>query len=218
MAVTYDQLVQETPLGLYAQNRDIVAEMPRLIAKAEDRIFELIDHDLFQTVLTGKTLLAGDPEIDLTSDGVREVRAIRLAYRGDNQWTSLLRRDLEFLTMLYTVNRPGRPLYYAEYSAIDILRVFPVPREDYQLEVTANVFPERLGPTNQTNILSQRFPQVYEQAVLLRGAIFMKSPKDVATFTDGLNEAVLAANTSIARRRRDQTGTRETETANMAGM
>ena len=115
------------------------------------------------------------------------------------------------------INRPARPRFYAERGGIDLLRVFPVPREDYTLDITANVFPERLSVSVQTNEISDRFPRVYERAVLRQGALFMKNPADAATYGEEMQAAVMEANASIARRRRDETGTRAIETSNMVG-
>jgi len=215
---TYDSLVQDTPIWLYAQNRDIVDEMPKLISDAEDQIFEHIDHDLFQTVLTGKQIIANNPDLDLTADNVREIRAVRLAWRSAYEFTPLERRELEFLTMLYNSNKPDRPRYYSAYGNLNVIRVFPLPRETYNLEVTVNLHPEKLSPTVQTNILSETFPRVYERAVLRQGAIFMKNPGDAQTYEKEMKDAIGEANIIIARRRRDETGQRAVETSNQAGM
>jgi hypothetical protein len=214
---TYDSLVTNTPIWLYAQNKDIVAQMPDLIADAEDQIFELIDHDLFQETLTGKTILQGQPDLDLTSDLIQEIRAIRISYRGAYSFTPVERRDLEFLTMLYTRNIPDRPRYYGQYGSFDQVRLFPIPRQDYDIEITVNKAPPRLSPSVQTNILIAKYPRVYEKASLKQGAIYMKNPADAATYDTEMVNAIMEANMAIGRHRRDETGTRPLETANSKG-
>jgi hypothetical protein len=214
---TYADLIRDIPIWLYAQNRDIVAEMPRLIKDAEDQIYNLIDHDLFQTVITGSGLVKDNPDLDISAMDIMEIRAIRIAYRGDNSWTPIERRNLEALTMMYSRMRPGRPRFYADYGNYDGLRFFPVPNADVQLEITANVAPEGLTDTNQTNILATKFPRVYEKAVLKQGALFMKNPNDAATYETEMQAALTEANLQIARRRRDDVGQRPVETANARG-
>lgn len=218
MPTTYDELVRQVPIWGYNQNRDLVAEMPALVAQAEDQIFELVDHDLFQTILTGHTLTNGNPDLDLSAVvGLQEIRAIRLAYRGSYSYTPLERRDLEALTMMFTINRPARPRFYAEYGDINRVRVFPVPNADFDLEITANVEPQRLTPANQTNILASRFPRVYEKATLRQAALFMKNAQDAATYEGEMMSALQEASIAIARKRRDETGTRPVETSNASG-
>ena len=215
--MTYDDLVTNTPIWLYAQNRDIVAEMPKIISDAEDQVYLRFDHDLFQTVVPNLTLTANDPLIDLSSiDGLLEVRAVRLTYRNGGV-TALERRSLEALSMLYSQNRPGRPRFYAEYGNYDQIKVFPTPSVDIPFEITANIEPPRLGPTVQSNIILEKFPRVMDRSVLRQGAIFMKNQQDAATYGQEADDAILEANMAIARRRRDETGTRPVETANTRG-
>lgn len=217
MPTTYDELIRQVPIWGYNQNRDLVDEMPAIVAQAEDQIFNLIDHDLFQTVITGQTLTTGNPDLDLTGLGIMEIRAIRLSYRGAYSFTALERRDLEMLSMLYTTNRPARPRFYAEYEDIDKVRVFPIPREDYDLEITANVEPPRLTVANQTNKLAEKYPRVYEKACLRQAALFMKNQQDAATYEGEMMSALQEASLAIARKRRDETGTRPVETSNASG-
>jgi hypothetical protein len=215
--MTYDDLVANTPIWLYAQNRSIVDEMPVIISDAEDQLYQRFDHDLFQTVLTGFTLTAGDPVIDLTAiDDLLEVRAIRLTYQNLGV-TSLERRDLEMASMLYAQNRPGRPRFYAEYGSYDVLKVFPTPSVDVTYEITCNVMPPRLGPSQQSNIIIEKFPRAIERSVFRQGALFMKNQADAATYGQEADDALLEANMAIARRRRDNTATRPVETANTRG-
>lgn len=227
--ITYDELVRSVPIWVYATNRDIVAEMPRIISDAEDELVLKIDHDLFQTVLTGFTI--GPPAVpdpgedysvfDLTDHDPRvfEVRAMRLAYKGEHDWVPLERRPLEFLSMLYSRNKPGRPRYYAEFGDTLRLRVFPYPAQEYQLEVTANVHPLRLGPTPeaQTNRLTRDFPRAVEKACLRQAALFMKNWEDATAYGNEMTSALTEANAQMARRRRDETGTRPEETVNAVG-
>lgn len=217
MPTSYDQLVQNVPIWLYAQNRDLTDNMPQIISDCEDQVFELIDHDLFQTVFTGETLSVGVDLIDLTGKDIQEVRAIRLHYREGDQYTSLERRNIEFLTMMYNENRPDRPRFYADYGNYNQLKVFPTPRENYDVEITANIQPAKLSGAVQTNVLSARFPRVYEKGCLRQAALYMKNPQDAATYGKEMQDAILEANIAIARRRRDETGVRDIETANKAG-
>jgi len=218
MATTYDDILRETPIWSYAQNADLVAEMPVIIRKAEDQLIKRLDHDIFQSIITSVVdpTVTGDI-LDLTAEDppVMEVRAIRLVRRG--QPVPLERRNLEMLSMLYSQNRPRQPRFYADYGQSNNFKVFPYPNATYQAEITANVEPERLSPAVQTNVLTGEFSRVLEIAVLNQAAIFMKDAEGMQSYAAELEAAIQEANAQIARRRRDETGRRPTDTINGTG-
>lgn len=215
MATTYTSLVADVPVWLYAQNRDIVAKMPKLISDAEDQIYLRFDHDLFKAALPSIVVSAGTTDIDLSGLDILEVRSIQLRWRdNDNQWTPVLRRDLEAMSMLYSTNRPDRPVYYSEYGSQTDIRLFPTPRHDLLIKVMANVAPPKLGPAQDTNIITERYPRVIERAVMRQGAIFMKNQQDAATYEKEMNDALSEANAQIRRHRRDEA----TDGKNSGGM
>lgn len=217
MAVTYDDLLTRTPDQLYAQNRSLVDAMPTIVAQAEEQLHQILDHDLFQTRLTGLSLTVGDPLLDLTGQaGLLDVRAVRVQYHGAS-YVPLERRNLEMLSMLYTDDRPGIPRFYSDYGDTNILRVFPVPRQTYAVEVTANVLPPALGPSTQSNVIALKYGRALERAVFRQAAIFMKNKADEERFNAEMAAAVGEANAAIARRRRDDTDVRPRETANAKG-
>jgi hypothetical protein len=219
--ITYDELIRRAPEWLYAQNRSLVDEMPAIVSQAHEQLINVIDHDLFRTVITGKTLdntNLGTIDLSAESPRVLEIRGVRLRYRqSDDGWTPLLRRDLETMSMLYARNRPSRPLYYAEYSGPLVIKVFPAPRDVYDLEITANVEPPVLSPTQQTNIMSEWASRAVEKATFRQAAIFMKDWESAQAYEKEMMGAVTEANAQIQRRRRDDTGARPVETANVSG-
>jgi hypothetical protein len=97
--ITYDELIRRAPEWLYAQNRSLVDEMPAIVSQAHEQLINVIDHDLFRTVITGKTLdntNLGTIDLSAESPRVLEIRGVRLRYRqSDDGWTPLLRRDLD---------------------------------------------------------------------------------------------------------------------------
>lgn len=217
---TYDEIVRRTPDWMYAQNRSLVAEMPTIIAQAHEQLVNLLDHDLFRTVITGKKLEASNNGIiDLSAETPRvfEVRALRIKYREGDSFTPIQRRDLEMLTMLYARNAPKRPLYYAEYSGPLVLKVFPAPREDYDLEITANVEPPVLTSENQSNIITREAFRAMERATFRQAALYMRDWQAAAEFEKEMGTALTEVNAQISRRRRDETGQRQIEATNVQG-
>lgn len=217
-AITYDELVRFVPIQLYAENTVLQNEMPNIIRQAEDQLLLVIDHDIFQTVLPPLILPAGDSTIDLTAQDPRilEVRSISARYRGRG-WQSLERRSLEYLRSLYIGDKPGDPLYYSERGDINLLEVFPTPRVDVDLEILANVEAQRLSPTAQTNRLTQEYPRAVEKACFYHASFFMKKFDAAQVYEKEMGQAVQETSMALARRRRDETGTRPVETSNARG-
>ena len=221
MTITYDELIRRTPKWLYADNTELVTEMPAIITQAHEQLLNVMDHDLFRTIIMGKTLTAASVGVlDLSNEDPRvlEIRAVRVQYQGaDDSWTPLQRRDLETLTMLYARNRPRRPLYYSEYTSPLVIKAFPAPSVDMPLEISANVEPPVLSPTQATNIISEQFSRALEKATFRQACLFQKNWEDAQMYEKEMMGAVTEANAAIQRRRRDETETRPMEAANVQG-
>lgn len=218
MALTYNQLVSEVPVLLMAQNRTLAQNMGTVIRQAEDEIIQRLDHDAFRTVISPS--FAVDPvnvTVDLNNQPspVLEVRAMRLDLGG--QQVTLERREIERLRMTFGPDDQGVPRFYAEDDAPLVYRVFPTPDTTYQLDVTANVEPDRLSVAVQETLLTRRWPRLTEMAVLKYGARFMRNQTDEARFEKAMGEALAEALLQINRRRRDETGTKPQTTANVTG-
>lgn len=222
MAITYDELIRRTPEWMYATNRALVDEMETIVSQAHEQLINVMDHDLFRTVITGKVLTAASGGVlDLTAENPRvlEVRGFRVKWRdGIDDWTPIMRRELEMLSTLYARNRPRRPLYYAEYSNSLNLKAFPAPDRDYELEITANVEPEILSAAVQTNVIAEQASRALEKATFRQAALFMKSWDDAQAYEKEMMGAVTEINAQISRRRRDETEQRPKETVNSMGV
>lgn len=215
--VTYDELVRVVPLQLYAENTVLIDEMPTIIRQAEDLLLQVVDHDLYQTILDPVVLSVGENMVDLRSvtPRVLEVRSITVQTTGGEQ--SLERRNLEFLRALFPVHAAGFPIYYAEKGDINLLQIFPTPFAGVTLEIMANVEVERLSSTQQTNKLTQEYPRAVEKACFYQACVFMKAFDQAQTYQAEMTQAVSEASMALARRRRDETGTRPVETSNATG-
>ena len=218
MALTFDDLVREIPITLLAQNRTLADEMRTVIRRAEDEIILRLDHDAFRTILPNPVLLApGDNTLDVGTLGfdVLEVRSLRLNYQGIP--VILERRGIERMEAIYPSFEQGVPRFYAEDAAPLLFRVFPWPDAVYSVAVHANVGPQRLGPGQQTNLLTRRFPRLMEMAALRQGATFMRNPADENRYAQLFDLALAEANSALERRRRDEGGVKVRTTANIAG-
>lgn len=215
----YAELIRRTPEWLFARNRDILnAEMPNIVLQAHEQLVNVIDHDFFRTRV-GALTLPTDGVLDLPAlvPRILEVRAIRVQHRVAGEFTPLFQRDQEMLTMLYANNRPGRPRYYCEYDGPQVVKVYPQAPMALNIEITANVEPLPLSPTNTTNVLGDKAPRAMEKATFRQAALFMKDQAAAATYEQEMMAAVVELNSAIGRRRRDETDTKPRTTANTTG-
>lgn len=217
----YAELIRRVPVWMWAQNRDLVAEMPNIVAEAHDQIVNLIDHDFFQTEVDGLTLTrdsGGQLDLAVLVPGILEVRDIVVQlYAGSTHAFPLERRDSTMLAMLYPGPRPGIPRYWTERGGILQIRVAPAPVRDYPMRLTAAVAPAPLAPGNPTNVIGDRASRVMENAALRRAAVFMKDPESEARYEKEMTAGIVELNAQIGRRRRDNAGTRPRDTTNAQG-
>lgn len=220
MALSYDELLRRVPTWIYAGNRRLVDEMPTIIEQAEDQMLQVLDHDIYQTTLTGFTVGPGVKEIDLTANDPRvlEVRSIRVANWDTDTWQPCQLRDLEYLTALFSDGRTGRPRYYATRGEVLRFELFPAPDHELQVEITANVEFTRLGPDQQTNVLTIQFPRALEKAALRQAAIFMNDPQNEQRYETEFIAALNESNAQVGRRRRDEVGNKPRDTHNATGV
>jgi hypothetical protein len=216
--MTYAELVASVPDWMYAKNRSLADKMPEIVSVAQDELFDIIAHDFFRTKIVGLTIpTSGTLDLSVQQPPVMEIRAIRLKYRKDDEWTPLFRRDLEALSMLYARNVPGRPRYYAEAAGPLMLQVYPTPDQAYTIEVTCNQECPKIGPTVAQNLLTDRAERALKFAILRFAAIYMKDAASEASYTKEMTSAVNALNAAYGRRLRDDTAERPRDTTNATG-
>lgn len=218
MATNYDNLLNDPPVVLMAQNRTLPTNMPILIRQAEDEVCARLDHDAFRsTVQTPIALVPGTPTFDLRNEpnAVYEVRAVEIDIGG--QTVVLEQREIGRLTAVFASGETGVPRFYAEDEEPLMFRVFPAPDTTYPVRIKANIAPPSLGPSQQTNVLTQRFPRLIEMAVFKHASRFQRNQVDEARYAEQFELALTEANQQIARNRRDETTATVSTTSNRGG-
>lgn len=216
--VSYSHLLTWVPNQLMASNRTLVDEMPNVIRQSEEHLYGAIERDLFHVKLTGPfSISPGSSSVDLASVSpqVFETRSVNLQYRSG--WVPLEVRDRNYLRMIYSTARGGVPRYYCEEGGVLQLAFYPTPSQSYQLEVYANQQPLALGVSQETNSLTTLAPRLVEMTTCYFGALFMKNAPDTQKFEQEMNKSLMETNAQVSRRRRDDTGERPRETANVKG-
>lgn len=214
--MSYTELIRAAPLAAYAENRDLVAEMPNIVRRAQEYVVMRLDHDAFWQKLP-RTTVGKDGVIDDSNfpNDLMEVRSVRVRWRSGDRWYSLLRRDSDMLSTLYTDDSRGPPKVYSDGP--DGLVAYPRPGRVIDAEVRANVAPAILSPTVQTNLFTDKYPQVIENAVVREAGVFMLDAKIQQTYGSETDAALAAANAQIARQKRDESAQRPVETRNAGG-
>lgn len=212
----YSELLTYAPLASYTQNRDTVLEMPAIIRRAEEYIIARLDHDLFKVDL---------PTVNIDTDGliagtplpidVLEVRSVMLEI-STSRWLPLLRRSYETMSVLHSDAPRGRPRYYTERGDRALI-VFPAPGNAPRVKITVNRKPAPLSPANQNNIITQRFQELMEVAVVKEAAEFNLDQSAVALYAQKLGDMLTAANGQVSRWTRDESAQRPVETRNVTG-
>jgi len=214
-AKTYTELARKVPIWLNASNTDVTGEVDALIAEAHEFLFQVMDHDLFSTTISGLTI-GTDGVLDLRAQSPRilEVRGVRVAQRG--RQTPLRRRDAEYIAALYTRDRPGLVQYYTQSQPL-LLEVAPKPYEEVNATVTANVAPEVLSGAVAENLISTTYPWALEQATRWATALFQKDWETAAVYEKATIDALVASNAATSRRRRDEGGVKPYTPTNATG-
>lgn len=214
---TYNDIIQFAPLALMAGNRgDLRAEMPNIVRRAQVFVMDRIDHDAFKTRLPDTTISA-DGVLNETGfpDGIFELRGVSIEI-GTGRWFPLRKRSWSMCEALYSDGRPGRPRYYGE-DPDGVHVAWPPPGRVTPARASANVAPPILSPTQQTNLLSEKYPQLMEYAAAREAATFMLDETLIGAMDGRLGEELVSINKQIGRRNRDESAQRPVDTRNAAG-
>lgn len=214
--MTYDDLIAYAPLALISRNRDTVTEMPNIVRRAQEYLVQRLDHDLFRSTVPAIPV-DEDGLCDITAFPARllEIRSVSFEV-APRSWLPLLRRSEEMLVALHSDAPRGQPRYYAVTAAGE-MRLYPAPGRAITVRVTANVAPEVLSPTVQTNIISEQFPTLFEFAATREAAVFNIDPATTQLYESRTQEMLQTANSQISRRTRDESAQRAVETRNIQG-
>ena len=177
MSYTYAQL--KTAIQDFAENTEtsFVTHLPDFIRAAEDRIFKLVDLEVFRKNATS-TLTASDPYLSVPTD---YLSAFSLSLTNNSAKEFLLQKDVNYLQE-YSPNpaTTGTPKYYAFFD-IDNFILAPAPDSNYAVELHYYYRPASLtaGADSGTTWLSENAPNALLYGSLVEAYIYMKGEQDV---------------------------------------
>ena len=219
--MNYNELLAEVPVVLRAQNSTLtnVNTFAGIVRDAVNQVVNLLDHEAFKTTISGQEIpTTGSFTLASVDPPVLEIRSIeiRLDDAASYPTRPLIPRQVETLAALYPGGTTGAPQFYAETAHL-VLQVFPRPASSVFAEVRVNQRPATLSVSSPTNVLTDRYPRILDNAVLRRAALFMKDYDALARYEAELAAAAQEVNAEVGRHRRDESSQRPRSTENVTG-
>lgn len=177
MSFTYAQL--KTAIQDYTENSEtsFVTHLPDFIRASEDRIFKLVDLEVFRKNATS-TLTSSDPYLSVPTD---YLSSFSLSLTNGSSKQFLLQKDVNYLQE-YNPNpaTTGTPKYYAFFD-IDNFILAPTPDSNYVVELHYYYRPASLtaGADSGTTWLSENAPNALLYGSLVEAYIYMKGEQDM---------------------------------------
>ena len=166
-----------------------VAEIPFFIKNAEERIFKVVDLDLFRKNVTG-TMTNGNKFLEKPSD---YLATFSLSYvNSSSQNVFLLQKDVNYIQE-FTPNpsTTGSPRFYSSFD-VDTFIVAPTPDSSYAVELHYYYRPASLTTDNSGSTwISTNAPDALLYATLVEAYTFMKGESDlIQLYTARFTEAI----------------------------
>ena len=192
MSYTYAQL--KTAIQDFTENTEssFVTNLPTFIKNTENRIFKLVDLEVFRKNATSSltSSVAGDPFLSVPSD---YLSSFSLSVTVNSEKQFLLQKDVNFIQE-YNPNpsTKGVPKYYAFFD-IDNFILAPTPDSAYVVELHYYYTPASLtaGAASGTTWLSENASNAMLYGSLVEAYTYMKGEQDVmANYEKQFQEAV----------------------------
>jgi hypothetical protein len=177
MAFTYAQL--KTAIQDYTENTEtsFVTNLPTFIRAAEDRIFKLVDLEIFRKNATS-ALTSSDPYLSVPTD---YLASFSLSITNGSSKEFLLQKDVNYIQE-YNPNpaTTGTPKYYAFFDKDNFI-IAPTPDSNYAVELHYYYRPASLtaGAESGTTWLSDNAPNALLYGALVEAYIYMKGEQDM---------------------------------------
>lgn len=195
-SMTYNSLVND--IQTYAERSDspFVAQIPRFIMMAENRIASEV-HGLGFLKFADFTLLADNPILDKPA---RWRETASLFIKVDDEVVFLKQRGYTFCRSYWpNLALTAQPIYCCDYDYEHLL-IVPTPIENYDAEIAYHERPLPLDNTNQSNWTTQYAPQLLLYASLLEAQPFLKLTERVTEFQTLYDRAAGAVQQEADRR------------------
>src|SRR6056300_849450 len=177
MSFTYAQL--QTSIQDFTENSEtsFVTNLPVFIRGAEDRIFTLVDLELFRKNATS-TLTVGDPYLSVPGDYLAPF-SLQITTSGSEAF--LMLKDVNYVQQ-YNIDygSTSLPQYYAIFD-VDNFILGPTPDQAYTVELHYYYRPASItaGAGAGTSWLSENAPNALLYGSLVEAYTYMKGEADM---------------------------------------
>ncbi|MDB9996602.1 hypothetical protein OAE49_06255 [Gammaproteobacteria bacterium] len=189
MSYTYAQL--KTVIQDYTENTEtsFVTNLPNFIKNAEQRIFKLVDLEVFRRNATS-SLSQNDPYLSVPTDYLASF-SLSITNSGSKEF--LLQKDVNFLQEFHpNSSTTGTPKYYAFFD-IDNFIIAPTPDSNYTVELHYYYLPASITAGSDSGVtwLSDNAPNALLYGSLVEAYTYMKGEPDLlALYEKQFNEAL----------------------------
>lgn len=194
--MTYSQLVEDVKQYAERFDQPFIAQIPRFISLAENRIAAEVRGLGYVRYVTGAFTM----NESIMEKPARWRETCGLSYISEGKTVFLKQRGYSYIRAYWpdkTVS--GKPFYYCDYDYEHLL-IAPTPDAAYPLELAYFERPLPLSESNQVNWTTQYAPQLLLYASLLEAQPFLKRSERIAEF-QGLFDRAAAAVSNEAQRR-----------------
>lgn len=180
------------------QTAEFLAYIPIAINTAESRLFRLMD--INWTTSIQLTTFAGSPTLNKPS-AHRATRHLYINTDGNRQ--RLIKKTRDYVRDYWpSTTELGIPKYYADDTET-VWLLAPTPNGSYIVEISYEALPTPLSTTNETNIISQKYPDLLFYAAMSNMCEWMKDVERKAEWEEKLREALASVNREGERNRMD---------------
>jgi|TARA_B100001287_G_C22623810_1_gene501474 hypothetical protein len=179
--MTYDEI--KTKVAEYLNRTDLTSQMDMFIDLTESDINKVIKH---QDLIKRANAVAETQYTQLPSDWSRVIN-VEL---NTSDHTTLLQQSTESLDLKRTSidNVSGRPEYFAITD--NAIELCPTPDTNYELQLTYYANIPELSSTNTTNVVSDKFPDVYIYGCCKHASVFLMEDERVGMFQTLFDKAL----------------------------
>lgn len=196
-SMTYNQLVADIQSYAERSDADFVAQVPRFIMLAENRIASEV-HGLGYLRYAESAMSAGESVIEKPARW-RETASLAITLPSGSL-KFLHQRPYTFCRSFWPdKTSTAEPEFYCDYG-YERLLITATPDLDYAFELAYHERPIPLDSTNQVNWTTQYAPQLLLFASLIEAQPWLKMPERTQEF-QALFDRAAAAVTAEARRR-----------------
>jgi len=177
MSYTFTTLT--TAIKEYSENTEItfVNNLKNIVRSVEDRIFTLVDLEVFRKNVTS-AFTTSDPFLSQPTDFLAPF-SLQITTAGSEDF--LLQKDVNFLQEAFNGSAStGAPRFYAQFDANNFI-VAPTPNSNYTIELHYYYRPTSLteGSDSGTTWLSTNAPFALLFGSLVDAYLFMKGEPDL---------------------------------------